>query len=131
MQIFRTALWVILTAVLVAFVAMNWESVPMRFWPLDNGDYLLFEWPVGFIAIIFFLLGFLPTWLYHRGVKWRFSRRIATLENALRSATPTPAQSPAPAPAPTAAPPAAPSTAPATEPLSADPASADPAQPNS
>lgn len=94
MQILRTIMWIAVTAILVAFVAMNWESVPIRFWPLDNGDYLLFEWPVGFIAIIFFVLGFIPMWLYHRGVKWRQQRRIASLENALRSATPTPVQTP-------------------------------------
>ncbi|MFV0645844.1 MAG: LapA family protein [Sphingomonadaceae bacterium] len=85
MQIVRTIIWILVTAILVAFVAMNWESVPMRFWPLDNGDYLLFEWPVGFIAIIFFLLGFIPSWLYYRGIRWRLNRRINALENSLRS----------------------------------------------
>ena len=37
------------------------------------------------IALVFWLLGVVPTWLYHSGVKWSLNRRIRSLENAARS----------------------------------------------
>ncbi|WP_156370259.1 LapA family protein [Novosphingobium sp. Leaf2] len=85
MQIIRTITWVLLTAVLVAFIAMNWTKAPINFWPLQDGNYLHFDWPVGVVALLFFGLGMLPVWLYLRAVRWRLERRIATLENSLRA----------------------------------------------
>ena len=85
MQIVRTAVWIVVTAILVAFIAMNWERAPVNIWPLDNGDKLHFEWPVGVIALVFFLLGFGPMWLLHRAGQWRLQRRISSLENSVRA----------------------------------------------
>ena len=101
MQVIRTVLWIVITAILVAFITMNWTKVPVNFWPLDDGNYVHFEWPVGVLALLFFLLGVLPAWLYLRAVRWHLNRRIASLENSLRassmpSATPEPASSPPP-----------------------------------
>lgn len=91
MQTIRTILLLVITIALVAFIAINWETVPVNFWPLDDGTYLHFEWPVGFIVLISFLGGMIPMWLLHKGVRWRFQRRIANLENTVRaSASPTP-----------------------------------------
>lgn len=91
MQIVRTVVWVLLTIVLVAFVAINWAKVPVNLWPIDNGSYLHFEWPVGFVAIVFFVLGMLPTWLLAKTGKWRLNRRINALENSVRAnAAPAP-----------------------------------------
>ena len=87
MQVIRTIVWIAITAILVAFVAMNWTKVPVNFWPLDNGNYVHFEWPVGVIALLFFLLGVIPTWLYVRAVRWRLNRRIGSLENSLRASS--------------------------------------------
>jgi len=87
MQIIRTISWVALTALLVAFIAINWTKVPVNFWPLDDGNYIHFEWPVGVVALLFFLLGMLPVWLYLRAVRWRLTRRIASLENSLRASS--------------------------------------------
>jgi uncharacterized integral membrane protein len=84
MQVIRTLVWVMITAILVAFIAMNWESAPVNFWPLE-ASYLHFEWPVGVIALFFFLLGFLPAYLLHRASRWRLGRRIASLENSLHA----------------------------------------------
>lgn len=103
MQIVRLIVWILITAIVVFFISMNLgEKVPVRFWPLDNGDRLLFEWPVGIIALFFFLLGFIPMWLVHRGVKWRLGRRISSLESAqqARIATPPVDTPPPPPPAP-------------------------------
>ncbi|GLK42551.1 MULTISPECIES: LapA family protein [Novosphingobium] len=85
MQVIRTIAWVVLTAVLVAFIAMNWTKVPVNFWPLADGNYFHFEWPVGVVALLFFGLGMLPVWAYLRAVRWRLNRRIASLENSLRA----------------------------------------------
>lgn len=90
MQIIRTLTWVTVTAALVAFIAMNWEKVPVNFWPLED-TYIRFEWPVGFVAIVFFLLGLLPMWALHRASHWRSQRRITSLENSLRATSQTPA----------------------------------------
>jgi uncharacterized integral membrane protein len=87
MQIIRTLAWIVVTAVLVAFIAMNWTTVPVNFWPLDDGNYIHFEWPVGIVALVFFLIGVGPAWLYVRAVRWRSSRRIASLENSLRASS--------------------------------------------
>jgi uncharacterized integral membrane protein len=92
MQIIRTILWVIVTAMLVAFIAMNWTKVPVNIWPLDDGNYLHFEWPVGIVALLFFALGALPMWIVHRAGRWRLKRRIHSLEHTMQASTPvTPA----------------------------------------
>jgi lipopolysaccharide assembly protein A len=90
MQFIRTTVWVFLAVVLVAFVAINWEAVPVNFWPLADGTYLHFNWPVGFTALVFFFLGLLPMWLLNKAGRWRLNRRINTLENTVRAVTPAP-----------------------------------------
>lgn len=98
MQIIRTILWVIVTAMLVAFIAMNWTKVPVNIWPLDDGNYLHFEWPVGVVALLFFALGALPMWVIHRANRWRLKRRIHSLENTVQAtatATAAPTYEPA------------------------------------
>ncbi len=91
MQIIRTITWVLITIAMVAFIAINWTPAPVNIWPLETG-YLHFNWPVGFIVLISFLLGMLPMWLLHKAGRWRLTRRINTLENTVRatSAAPTP-----------------------------------------
>ncbi|PEQ13176.1 DUF1049 domain-containing protein [Novosphingobium sp. PC22D] len=104
MQVIRTILWIALTALLVAFIAMNWTTAPVNLWPLSDGNYLHFEWPVGIVALLFFLLGSVPMWMLHRAGRWRMNRRIAALENSLRAMTASSSPSPSPAslaPAPT------------------------------
>ena len=93
MQMIRTLLLLLIAIALTAFVAINWEVVPVRFWPAGEGEYLKFDWPVGFVALFFFCVGMLPMWLIHKGAAWRLKRRIGTLENSLRANTvdaPTP-----------------------------------------
>jgi lipopolysaccharide assembly protein A len=90
MRVIRTLIWIVITAVLVAFIAMNWQKSAVNIWPLAEG-YLHLEWPIGLIALVFFLIGFLPTWLLHKASKWRMTRRIATLEASLRASTAPPA----------------------------------------
>ncbi len=89
MQIVRTLVWIVITAILVAFIAMNWHRAPVNFWPLDIG-HLYFEWPVGIIALVFFLLGWVPMWLLHRAGRWRWQRRMSALQNTVQTAPPPP-----------------------------------------
>jgi len=87
MQFVRTALWIVATAILVAFMAMNWDKSPVNLWPLENGNYIHFRWPVGFIALFFFILGFAPMWFLNRANLWRLNRRISALEHSIRITT--------------------------------------------
>lgn len=118
MQVIRTIAWIVITAILVAFIAMNWTVAAVNFWPLQNGDYLHFEWPVGIVALVFFFFGMVPVWLYLRAVRWRLNRRIETLEKSLQTssmapipaAEPSLAAAPAPTPGPSSYPPSEPYT---------------------
>ena len=87
MQMIRTLLLLLIAIALTAFVAINWDTVPVRFWPAGQGEYLKFDWPVGFVALFFFVLGMVPMWLIHKGAAWRLKRRIGTLENSLKANT--------------------------------------------
>lgn len=87
MQLIRTLLLLLVTIALVAFIAINWQTVPLNLWPLQDGNYVHFEWPVGFIVLVAMALGFVPMWLVHKGLRWRLNWRIAFLENSLRSAS--------------------------------------------
>ena len=94
MRVIRTSVWIVITALLVAFIAMNWGKSPVNIWPVEGG-YLHFDWPIGFIALVFFLLGLVPMWLLHKAGSWRLNRRINALENSVRASAP-PSTSPPP-----------------------------------
>ncbi|MEP7221412.1 MAG: LapA family protein [Novosphingobium sp.] len=100
MQIVRTIIWVVITAILVGFIAMNWTDAPVRFWPLSNGDFLKFDWPVGVIALVFFLLGLVPMWLLAKAARWRMNRQISALQTTSRTSMTTNSLSAAQAHAP-------------------------------
>lgn len=109
MQAVRTIVWALLLVVLVAFSVLNWNEVEVTIWPN-----LILETKVPALVVVAFLLGLIPTWLVHRGVKWQMQRRIAALESAARAnavATPPPPPAPAVEPAPVVEP------APITEPV--------------
>jgi putative membrane protein len=89
MQILRNALWLLIAMLGTAFVAINWHKAPLNLWPLELG-YLHVDWPVGMVALVFFLLGVVPTALVNKARRWRLKRRIAMLENNIMALTPTP-----------------------------------------
>lgn len=81
MQIVRTMLWIAVLLALVAFTFGNFDRASeVRIWPG-----LVWETRVPAIVIVSFLIGLVPTWLYHRGVKWSLNRRIRSLESAVKS----------------------------------------------
>lgn len=87
MQVLRTVLWVVIAIIVGLFMTMNWHKAPVNFWPLGEGKTAHLEWPVGFTALFFFLLGILPTWLTLRASRWRLNRRIHALEDSVRAMT--------------------------------------------
>lgn len=87
MQAVRTIVWVLVLVALLAFSFLNWRPVEVTIWPN-----LVLETKVPALVVVAFLMGLIPTWLVHRGVKWQLQRRISSLENAARAnATTAPA----------------------------------------
>lgn len=80
MNIIRTLIWVIFAVALAVFWVVNERRVD-----LDLGAFILNARASSFV-IAAFLGGFVPMWLYHRTMRWRLKRRIATLES--QAATP-------------------------------------------
>lgn len=113
MQVVRTIVWLLIFVGVLLFSWANWdERVTVNIW-----NNLVWDTRLPAVVIVSFLLGHLPMWLYHRGVKWNLGRRITSLENAARSTALSrhaPAPSPSPTPTPTA------SSQPASDPASAD-----------
>ena len=79
MQFVRTLFWVLILATLVIFSAFNWNVVEVQIW-----TNLVLETKLPALVIVAFLLGLVPTWLLHRGTRWRLNRRISHLEAAAR-----------------------------------------------
>lgn len=79
MQFIRTLIWVLILAALVIFTAFNWRTVEVQIW-----TNLVLETKIPALVIVAFLLGLIPTWLIHRGTKWRLERRIGHLEATAR-----------------------------------------------
>jgi putative membrane protein len=92
MKYVRMIVWMLLLVVLVAFSIANWNPVEVKIW-----DNLILETKIPALVIVAFLLGLVPMWLIHRGVRWRLERRIAGLETAHRNLNPAPTPAPAPA----------------------------------
>jgi putative membrane protein len=79
MQFIRMLFWVLILAALLIFTAFNWRPVEVQIW-----TNLVLETKIPALVITAFLLGLVPTWLFHRGTRWRLNRRINHLEAAAR-----------------------------------------------
>jgi len=84
MQLIRTIVWVLLVVALLLFSINNWQPVEVKIW-----EGLVLETRLPALVIVSFLAGLLPMWLLHKGARWRLNRRIASLENSVRSVTVT------------------------------------------
>ena len=80
MRIVRTIFWTAVVVVLGLFSVANWQPVEVRIW-----EGLVLETRLPALVIVSFLAGLLPMWLLHKGARWRLNRRIASLENSVRS----------------------------------------------
>jgi putative membrane protein len=108
MQIVRTIVWVLLLVALLIFAVNNWNPVEVKIW-----EGLVLETKIPALVIVSFLIGLVPMWLFHRGKRFYWSRRIASLETAARTAAVTPVAPPPPAPEPAPAAVAGPTETPA------------------
>ena len=92
MQFLKILFWCLLAFVAALFTYGNWSSVPIQLW---SGTEALVKLP--FMLLIAVLIGFLPTYIYHKTTRWRLRQRLASTERALIEARAIPlAPSPSP-----------------------------------
>ena len=84
MQFLKTLFWVLIAVIVVLFASRNWSDVTLSLWGDIQADIKL---PV--LLLIFFLLGFLPTWLIMRARIWSLRRRLEAIERNRLAALPT------------------------------------------
>lgn len=72
MHFLRTLFWVILAVTLLIFATKNNEAVTVNLWGGLQADIKLW-----LLVIAPFLLGFLPTWIFHRASVWQQRRQAA------------------------------------------------------
>ena len=78
MQFLKILFWCLLAFVAALFTYGNWNTVPVHLW---SG--LVADVNLPLLLLVTFLLGFLPTHLYHLAVRWRLRQRLATAERQL------------------------------------------------
>jgi len=78
-KVMRTIIWVLAAVGFLIFAIYNWQPVELTLW-----QNLVLETKVPMLALLAFVLGFLPMWAYHRSVTWGHHRRIRALENSLK-----------------------------------------------
>ena len=75
MRFLSTLFWVLLAVVVALFASRNWNDVTLNLWGDIQADVKI---PI--LLLIFFLLGFLPTWLIMRARIWSHRRRMESIE---------------------------------------------------
>ena len=78
MQFLKVLFWCLLAFFLAIFTNGNWTVVSIRLW---NG--LVADVKLPLLLAVTFLLGFLPTLLWHQLHSWRTRQRMAMNERAL------------------------------------------------
>jgi uncharacterized integral membrane protein len=91
MQFLKTLMWVLLAVAVALFASRNWFAVTLSLWGDIEADIKL---PV--LLFLFFLAGFLPTWLVLRARLWSVRRRVEAMERSLQPVEPVPAPATAP-----------------------------------
>jgi uncharacterized integral membrane protein len=92
MRFLKTLFWVLVAVVVVLFASRNWTSVTLNLWGDIQADI-----KIPLLLLIFFLLGFLPTWLTLRARLWSQRRRLDALERTRVSTVPPAGDDEAPA----------------------------------
>ncbi|NBW75170.1 MAG: DUF1049 domain-containing protein [Sphingomonadaceae bacterium] len=82
MQIIRTVIWVLVLVALGLFTLNNWQPVEVKLW-----EGIILETKLPALVLTSFLMGFLPMWLLHKGVRWRLNRRIGLMENTVKASS--------------------------------------------
>ena len=107
MQFLKILFWALTAFVAAVFTFGNWKWVPIQLF----GN-LVAEVNLPLLLVVTFLLGFLPTFIYQRTMRWRLRQRLNAAERALvdvraAAASVTPVAPPEPPPIPPAAVPSA------------------------
>ncbi|MBS0285433.1 MAG: DUF1049 domain-containing protein [Proteobacteria bacterium] len=98
MQFLKILFWCLIAFIAAVFTFGNWKWVTIQLF----GN-LVAEVNLPFLLLVTFLIGFVPTLIYQRAMRWRLRQRLNNAERALadlRAAPPvvTPAtEAPAPA----------------------------------
>jgi uncharacterized integral membrane protein len=79
-KILRTIFWVLAAVGFLIFAIYNWQPVELTLW-----QNLVLETKLPMLALLTFLLGFLPMWAVHRSVVWGLNRRVRALETSLKN----------------------------------------------
>ena len=78
MNFLKTLFWVVVAIVAVIFSTNNWSPVTLNLWGGLQADVKL---PV--LLLLVFLLGLLPTFIWHHAKRWQLKRRLTSAERAL------------------------------------------------
>ena len=94
MQFLKILFWCLLAFVAALFTYGNWEPVTIHLW---SGLEALVNLPL--LLLVTFLIGFLPTHLYHAARRWRLRQRLGQAEETLAATRALVGVPPRPAPA--------------------------------
>ena len=78
MQFLKILFWCLLAFVAALFTYGNWEPVSIHLWA---GLEALVNLPL--LLLVTFLIGFLPTHVYHSILRWRLRQRLVATEQSL------------------------------------------------
>lgn len=78
MQFLKILFWCLLTFLVAIFTYGNWDRVEVHLW---GG--LVADVNLPLLLLVTFLLGLLPTLVYHHAVRWRLRQRVANAERAV------------------------------------------------
>jgi uncharacterized integral membrane protein len=75
MRFLSTLFWVLLAVLVALFARGNWTDVTLNLW---NDIIVVIKLPL--LVLLFFLIGWLPTWLIMRARVWGLNRRVEALD---------------------------------------------------
>lgn len=78
MPFLKGLFWFLLAVLLVVFAFANWTTVPIKLW---GG--LIADVNLPLLMLVMFLIGLLPTWLYHHAVRWRLRNRLVASDRTI------------------------------------------------
>ena len=80
MQFLKILFWALIAFVAAVFTFGNWKWVPIVLF----GN-LVAEVNLPLLLFVTFLIGFLPTFLFQRTIRWRLGQRLAAAERTAAS----------------------------------------------
>ncbi len=78
MQFLKILFWCLIAFIAAVFTFGNWKWVTIQLF----GN-LVAEVNLPFLLLVTFLVGFVPTWLYQRAMRWRLRQRLTAAERSL------------------------------------------------